>query len=282
MKILVTGGSGLVGRYVVDHLAQQWEVEVLDIRPPHRREIPFVQVDVLDFARLVPLVRGYDAVVHLAGIPHPLNEPAERVFRVNTMGTFNILEACALNRVPRFVFMSSESALGFAFSTRRIWPEYLPIDEQHPLRPQDPYGLSKLCGEQLCAAYTRRLEMDTICLRPPWVWVPETQEVAFYRTLVDHYEQWWKNLWAYIHVFDLAKAVELSLQMKAEGKYSVYFVCADENWTQEESRSLARRFFPETSRIAETLTGRASLISNARARAELGFAPSFTVLDLLP
>jgi UDP-glucose 4-epimerase len=281
MKILITGGSGLVGRYVVDHLLVRWDVDVLDIVVPHRRDIAFLQADILDFRKLVPLLKGYDAVVHLAAIPHPLSEPAERVFRVNTMGTFNLLEACALNRINRFVFMSSESTLGFAFSTRRVWPEYLPIDEEHPLQPQDPYGVSKVCGEQLCASYTRRTGMQTVCLRPPWIWIPEEKEVAIYRNLVQQYDRWYKNLWAYIHVADVAEAVERSLQQPQGAKHAVYFICAKENWTSLESRSLAARFYPETTQIAESFQGCDSFISHARAGSELGFVPKFSARDIL-
>ncbi len=281
MRVLVTGGSGLVGRYIVDVLAKFIEVEVLDLKPLHRRDIPFLNIDVLDFRRLVPNIKGFDAVVHLAGIPHPLNNPPERVFRVNTMGTFNVLEACALNRIKRFIFMSSESTLGFAFSSQRMWPDYFPVDERHPLRPQDPYGLSKVCGEEMCVSYTRRTGMHTTCLRAPWIWVPEPKEKEIYRKLVADYGSWSKNLWAYVHVLDVAQSVELALRHPYEERHGVYFICADENWTAEESRSLIARYYPETKKIAPTLTGRASLISNALARNELGFAPKYSVRDIL-
>ena len=112
MRVLVTGGSGLVGRYVVEGLADRHDVEVLDIRPPQAKVPRFHRTDILDIDSLAKTITGYDAVVHLAGIPHPLNHPAETVYRVNTVGTFNVLEASARNGVPRFLFLSSESTLG--------------------------------------------------------------------------------------------------------------------------------------------------------------------------
>jgi UDP-glucose 4-epimerase len=281
MKVLVTGGSGLVGRYVVNELVRTASVEVLDLNPFPRSDIPSHTHDILDFPRLVPLLKGFDAVVHLAGIPHPLNDPAEKVFRVNTLGTFNMLEAAALNGIKRFVFMSSESTLGFAFSANRMWPEFVPIDERHPLRPQDPYGISKVCGEQLCAAYSRKTGMQTICLRPPWVWIPERKEITLYRTLIKDYPAWSKNLWAYIHAADVAQAVRLSVEASPPSIHTSYFICADENWTSEESRALLERFYPETTKINPAFSGRASLISNLRARSELGFTPRYKVSDLL-
>lgn len=274
----MTGGSGLIGRYVVDELMQGHSVEVLDIKSPHRLDVVFHRVDILDFASVEQTVRGYDAVVHLAGIPHPLNDPAEKVFQVNTLGTFHLLEAAARNGIRKFVFLSSESTLGFAFCTTRMWPEYIPIDEQHPLRPQDPYGLSKVAGELLCAGYSRKTGMQTICLRPPWVWVPE--EKAVYRQLIAEYPQWYKNLWAFIHVQDVARAIQLALEESNVPTHDVYFICADENWTGQESRTLLGRFYPETKTIAEDFQGKQSLLSNAKAKRAFGFAPRYRAEDI--
>lgn len=280
MKVLITGGSGLVGRHVVTALSQEHEVANLDINPPARREVPFIQADVLDPATLREKTAGFDAVVHLAGIPHPLNETGERVFRVNVMGTFNMLEAALDNGIRKFVLMSSESTLGFAFSSRRTWPEYVPIDEQHPLRPQDPYGLSKVACELLCAGYSRRSNLSTVCLRAPWIWVPDQPEVEMYRRLVAEYDQWHKNLWAYVHVADVAQAVSLSLLTSLPEKHDAFFICADENWTDFATKELMKRFYPETKRIGD-LRDRASLISNEKARRILGFSPKFSRSDIL-
>lgn len=279
MRVLVTGGSGMVGRYVVDQLRESMDVEVLDVQPLHRRDVVLHSIDMLEFSRIVPLLKGFEAVVHLAGIPHPLNDPPERVFRVNTLGTFNMLEAAALNGIRKFVFMSSESTLGFAFSTRRMWPEYVPIDEEHPLRPQDPYGLSKVCGEELCKGYTRRTGMETICLRAPWIWVPERKEIELYRSLVTEYDKWYKNLWAFIHVLDVASAIRSALERKIDSRFSAYFIAAKEQWTQEESLALLKKFYPETSEVREGFSGRQSFISSAKAKTELGFSSTHSVGD---
>lgn len=143
MKILVTGGSGSVGKYIVDELQRHnHTVGVLDIIPP-KPGVWFHDVDVLNLENVVKAVKGYDAVVHMAGIPHPLNHPAEKVFGVNVNGTFNVLEAAARSNVKKVVFTSSESTLGFAFMTQHMAPEYIPIDELHPLRPQDPYRIEQ-------------------------------------------------------------------------------------------------------------------------------------------
>lgn len=281
MKILVTGGSGLIGKYVVEELSAAHTVDVLDMKNPQAGYAMFHRADVLSLSSLTNVIREYDAVVHLAGIPTPLNDPADKVFRVNTLGTFNVLETCALNGIMKLVFVSSESTLGFAFSKTRMWPDYVPIDEHHPLRPQDPYGLSKVAGELLCAGYSRTYGVQTVCLRPPWVWVPEEKELQVYRGLVAEYPKWEKNLWAYVHVRDLSQAIRLAVEWNSPGSHEVMFVCADENWTGKKSRALMKEFYPETRTIRRQLAPKGSLLSNSKARDILSYSPRYGMKDLL-
>ena len=281
MKVLVTGGSGLVGRWVVDALAGSHDVHVLDVQAPQRKDIPYHRVDVLHAEPVGKAVRGFDAVVHLAGIPHPLDHPADVVFAVNAVGTLNVLEACTAAGVRTFILMSSESTLGFAFSRRRTSPLYLPIDEQHPTSPQDPYGLSKLTAELLCAGYTRRSGLTTFCLRAPWIWVPEEHERKRYRELVRDWEKWWKNLWAFVHVEDVADAIGKLLMRDQGPDHDVFFLSAADNWIGRDSRELAARFFPETTDVRKSLTDSASLISFRKATAAFGFVPKRGVRDVL-
>jgi UDP-glucose 4-epimerase len=281
MRILVTGGSGMVGKYVVDELAVSHQVDNLDMKEPHRADLPFLKADLLNEEMATKHIRGYDVVVHLAGIPHPLNDPAEKVFRTNALATFNVLEACAANGIRRLIFISSESVLGFAFSTIRMWPEYLQIDENHPQRPQDPYGLSKVTCEALCLGFSRRTGMQTICLRPPWIWVPESNEIKLYRQLRSEYPKWSKNLWAYIHVYDVARAVRQCVESSGLHAHDVFFVCAPETWTDIESRSLAAEYFPETKTILPSLSGNFSFISAEKARKSFGFSAQYSWRDII-
>lgn len=280
MKILVTGGNGLTGRYIVSRLARDHQVEVLDHRVIDRPTVPAHQADILDLGALRGLTRGCEAVVHCAAIPHPLDHPAEQVYGTNTVGTFNVLEASASNNVRRVVFMSSESVLGFAFSGGTVEPEYLPVDEEHPLRPIDAYGLSKSAGESLCAAYARRQALETVCLRPSWIWVPEEAELRRYRELLAHPEAWRQTLWAYVHVLDVAEAVAAALDCPLDSGHGTCFVGATENWTGRDTRDLAREFFPRVRVLDPARMGPYSLVSLRGAERLLGYRPRYSLHDL--
>ncbi len=281
MKLLVTGGSGLVGRYIVAELAKSHTVTVLDLKQIRQKKVAFQQADVLDLPVLTRTIKNFDAVIHLAGIPHPLDDLPDKVFQVNAQGTFNVLEACARNKIKKVIFLSSESTLGFAFSTQRHWPAYVPIDEDHPLRAQDSYGLSKVACELLCAGFTRRTGAQTICLRAPWAWVPEKKEIEFYRKIFAEYSKWHKNLWAYIHVLDLAQAIKLAVETPGLKPHDIFFVCADDNWTNRDSLDLLYEFYRETRDIRPGFVDQCSFISNAKAKAELNFKPRYTWADVL-
>ncbi len=281
MNILVTGGSGTVGKYIVDELKRHnHDVGVLDIVPPKRNDVRFHHTDVLNLPDVCNAVHGYDAIVHTAGIPHPLNDPPEKVFTVNVNGTFNILEASARNGIKKVVVTSSESTLGFAFMTNRMVPEYIPIDEQHPLRPQDPYGLSKVAAEQICRTYSSRYGIRTVCLREPWIWVPEEGMIPFYKRLIDQYEMWYKNLWTYVHVYDVAQAHRLAIETDLENLHEIFFITAKENWTGMNTKELLATHYPDVKQFAPDFTGAEAVITHEKAQRLLGYEPKYSRKDL--
>ncbi len=172
MRILITGGAGLIGRAIATHLfARGYDVHLTDIVPetdvPHTT---YAVCDIMDFDALREQVRGCDAIVHMAALPSPLSGPGHEVFRINTVGTFNVFEAAAQAGIQRVVQASSINAIGCAWKTKEFSPAYLPIDEDHPLDTDDPYSFSKEQVEAMGAYFWRRDGISSISLRFPGVY----------------------------------------------------------------------------------------------------------------
>lgn len=282
MRVAVTGGSGLVGRRIVDLLSRSHDVSSLDLAPPPRsargpQPADYTRVDILNLSELCRAVKGADAVVHAAGLPGPSFGTEEEILNVNVEGTRNVALACEHAGVLRTVFISSEAVLGFVFAGGRVAPHYFPIDERHPLAPSEPYGRSKLMAE---AALSRHLTDDhvVVSLRPPWVWVPEEYERC--RRLTESPDDWWDGLWAYVHGDDLAAAAELAVTSPLpSGSHAVY-VAAPDNGTVFPTRELAGRHYPDVP-VRGELAEFGSLISSDEVERLLGFRPAMSWRDFL-
>ncbi|MER3406363.1 MAG: hypothetical protein C4289_15355, partial [Chloroflexota bacterium] len=211
MRIAITGASGRLGRYVIEELRSRHEIVAFDRAPlpePYGSGVRSVLGDVLDLGAVEYACRGVEVVIHLAAIADPLRHPPEKVFAVNTAGTYNVLEAAVRAGVRRAVLASDDAVLGFAFRRQDLLPEYLPIDERHPCKPQDPYGLSKLVSEETCRAFTRGYGLETICLRLCRVLFPQERDQLL--NIVHTPAAAMNSLWTYVDVRDAARAFRLA------------------------------------------------------------------------
>ena len=140
MKVVVTGSGGKVGRATVAALMDAGHtVRAVDVFPPtFERPEPddpeYIQANMTDAGDAFAVVRGMDAVVHAAALPEPTHNPPHVVFQNNLMGVFNAIEAAIRFEVPRFVNITSETVPGFFFPERDFLPDYVPVDEEHPIR----------------------------------------------------------------------------------------------------------------------------------------------------
>ena len=280
MRLLVTGGSGRLGRWVVEELRGDHELVVagLEAAPPPdaaRPGVRYEQADLTDAAAVARVAAGAEAIVHLAAIPSPRGREPEAVFANNMVSTFNVVEAAIRQGARKVIYSSSGSALGFAFRFRDMVPDYMPMDEEHPLRPQDAYGLSKWLGEEILEAATRRTGLRTIVLRPTSVVGPED-----YAERVPQMLENGGGILAYVDARDFARAVRAALA-DTEIEHDRFFITADDAMSREPLAVAFPRRFPGSEAVCAALTGTEGPISCAKAKRLLGYRPRHSWRDHL-
>ena len=275
MRIVVTGGSGKAGRWVVRHLREAGH-EVLNVDSQHDGSAhgQCLVTDLADPGQTFDALAGSDAVVHLAAIPAPGIRPASETFRINTLSTYNVFAAAEAHRLRRVVYASSETVLGLPFDEP---PAFAPIDESHPPRPESSYALSKLVGEGMAAQFARRTGAPHVGLRISNIMQPDDYE-AFPGFWDDPQLRRW-NLWGYVDVRDVAQACELGLTAPVSGA-EVCIVAAADTVMQRDSAELLAEVFP-TVPIRGPVEGRETLLAIGRARSVLGYEPRYSWRDVL-
>jgi UDP-glucose 4-epimerase len=286
MRILVTGARGKVGAAAVSALHDAGhEVTALDLGPPVFEAKPpgaprYLQADLTDAGDAFAAVRGHDAVIHAAAIPEPTRNPAHRVFANNLLATFNALEAAVRWGVPRFVNVSSETVPGFFFAERPWLADYAPVDEEHPIRPQDPYATAKHFGEQLMDAAVRRSDVRCVSVRPSWVQWEGNYAQNLGPALRDPENMPSAGFWSYIDVYDLADALRLAAESDVDG-HEVVYIASPDNFANRPLAELIRHHHGDAVTIRDLPREDASGISIAKAERLLGYAPSRSWRDYL-
>jgi UDP-glucose 4-epimerase len=307
MRVVISGANGHLGQSVVRLLLEQgYEVLAVDCVEPRdvyrrmqegtfgdlstaaRREraagLRYRQVDLSDLGQVYGALAGADAVIHLGAIASPSSHPPEVVFRNNVLGQFNVFEAAATLGIRRVVSASSVSALGFPWQHRWSDPLYFPIDEAHPLIPQDAYGVSKSVGEEIAAAYCRRGAGSAASLRFSSI-ISEDAYPAFVAHVrrdpgVDAH-----LLWSYVDVRDATRACLLSINASFEGHAPMFITSADTS-ADLPTKTLLERYFPNVP-MREGVTQSAiqaerwALVDSTKASEVLDYRPDYSWPDVL-
>jgi nucleoside-diphosphate-sugar epimerase len=296
VNVLVTGGSGKIGGYVLrELLGAGHTVSSYSRTPPSVEGARFIQGDITDLAQLTTACPGHEAIVHLAAVPSPGRTTTVRLMAVNVMGTVKVLESALHSGIDKVVFASSGAATGISFAERDIIPRYLPLDEAHPSEPQDDYGLSKLLGELTCKRYSEAFGLRTICLRLGNNWYRDWEGAAVvvrsgggtsrfhsveelwteYRRRQEDLDAGWppgpRLFWDAVDARDTATAFRLALE-NDEIRHSVLEILGDETYALVETRELVARYYPDVP-LKAPVEGYASLWSHEKAARELGYRP---------
>lgn len=234
--VLVTGADGLLGRAVVAELSGRCRVSGFDLRRG-AAAIDWHVGDLTDAASVAAAVKGKDAIVQIAAIPNIWSGSGERIMQVNVVGLHNLLAAAEEAGVRRVVICSSDSVVGFTVREGALRaPDYLPVDLDHPLRPTDPYGLSKLLGEEMGRSFALRGKLEIVVLRPVFVAYPEMHGEIRARALApDTYRGTPAGgpssagggpCWHHVDPRDAARAFRLALDLERV-TFERFFVCGN-------------------------------------------------------
>lgn len=283
-RIIFTGGSGKAGRHVVQHLVEHGHrVLNLDTKPLDNPQVRTLITDITDAGQVFnalsstmathefdPVLRPerVDALVHFAAIPRIMITPDNELFRVNVMGTYNVIEAAVKLGIRKIIIASSETTYGIIFAEEPRQPDYLPLDEDYDVSPMDSYALSKVVNEKTARAFALRSGFDIYALRIGNVIEPH--EYA------DYVPKWKadpafrkKIMWSYIDARDLGQITRLAIEKDGLG-FQVFNAANDDTSADLPTQSLIQRFYPDVP-IRGELGEYEALYSNRKIRDVLGF-----------
>ena len=279
--VLVTGGSGKLGRATVDHLLDEgYRVVVVDLVAPHRPDVPWTRADLSDAGQALEVLSGIDdrwgfpdAVVHLAALPAPGLVPDATLFATNITTTYNVFAAARRVGITDLVWASSETVLGLPLA---VPPPSFPLDEETGPTPTTSYSLSKTLEEEMARQFAR--------------WSPDTKLVGLRLSNVMAVEDYaafpafdadpalrrW-NGWSYIDARDAARAVAAGLRHPGRGA-DLFVVANADTVMSRPTAELAALEFPGVPVRCE-LDEHTALMSTDKARRVLGWEPVHTWRD---
>lgn len=283
-RIMFTGGTGKAGRHVVNYLVEQGhQVLNIDTKPLDNPKVRTLITDITDSGQVFNAFTSYmglhefdpslraqpvDAVVHFAAVPRIMITPDNELFRINTMGTYNVIEAAVKLGIKKVIIASSETTYGVVFANEPRDPVYFPLDEEYDVDPMDSYALSKVLNEKTARAFALRSGSDIYALRIGNVIEPQeyagfipkwTADPAFRKRIA----------WSYIDARDLGQIVDLCVAKDGLG-YQVFNATNDETSSALPTKELLSRYYPKVP-VKRELGEYETLLSNKKIRDVLGF-----------
>lgn len=281
MRVAVTGGSGRVGRWVVLELVERGHHCLnLDIVPHPAAAVKSLRVDLREAGEIYATFASFrpEVVVHLGAWAGDGFVPTATTYNDNTSMTYNVFQASADLSVKRVVWASSHHVYGTAGSP----PAYFPLDEDHPMRPVGPYGLSKLAGEHAAEYFTRVRGVPVYSFRLFGVREPREMDVQVERTAA-HPEGSLRLLWTRMDARDAAVFFAAAVEDNT-AEPGPYHIAGQFTLLAEDTETLIDRHFgPGTERRAR-IEGRSAPISTRKAQEAFGYSTKFnwSVEDRFP
>jgi nucleoside-diphosphate-sugar epimerase len=312
--VAVTGGMGLIGQAVLTELREAGYTTVsLDRTDPRHAESAdntpdlaadeALEVDLLDAGEVYGALASSDAdaVVHLGTLRSPMHHPGHVTYESNVMTSYNVLEAATELALEAACLASSINAMGSSFqSTTSVFAtgdpievDYLPVDEEHPLTPRDPYAVSKQALEITADGFGRLDHGPDAISTIRFPWVARTSELM--ERLVDADRSLTRvldaappdgagvpvgrdDLYAYLHLDDAARIARRAIEADFDGNERFWAVARDTS-VDAPTAELVGRAFPNA-RTTRAIDGHESLVTCEKARDLLGWEPQVSWRDL--
>jgi nucleoside-diphosphate-sugar epimerase len=282
-RICVTGATGKAGLATVRHLREHgYEVTATDVAVSDARAEGVLKADLTDYGQATEVLRGAEAVVHLANIPAPGLATPGVTFNDNMTMNFNVFHAAAALGLSKVVWASSETTLGLPFGgDQEQVPgapgelRYAPVDEDHFPYPSTTYALSKVASEAIAEQISRWSGLPFVGLRISNIMEPHDYR-HFPGYWTDPHSRKW-NVWGYVDVRDVAAACRLGLEADVTGSQNVIIAAADTVMTRP-SRDLLAEVFPDVP-LAREVAEFGTLLSIDRAKQVIGYQPTHSWRD---
>ena len=288
--IAVTGGNGKIGEAILSHLNDHGYRTVNLARGKRREEVSdeYRTTNLLNAGEVYGSLAasGADAIIHMGTIPAPGSHPGHVVFESNVMSSYYVLEAATQLELDAACLASSINAMGSVYQDAPMEVYSLPVDEEHPLTPRDPYAMGKHALEVTADGFGRLPEPpQTIStLRYPWVATGEELEEAVTdadRSMEGLEEAWHHTtrdtLFSYVHIDDAASIARKCVEADFEG-HERFWAVAGDTTAEVESDRLAETFYPDAEQ-RRSFDGTEGLIDISKARELLDWDPQRTWRD---
>ncbi len=282
-KVIVTGGAGFIGSYIVSSLIKKgYDVHVIDNLSTGKKEkvhpkAVFHKKDIRDLKNILPIFKGAKYVFHLAALPRiqlSINDP-KTTHNININGTLNVLLASKESKVEKVIYSASSSAYGNQ--------KKLPLKENFPARPLNPYGLQKYIGEEYCRIFTEIYGLKTVSLRYFNVYGPGMSDKGSYLAVFAVFLNQVKNkkpmtifgdgkqTRSFTHVRDVVRANILAAKSNKTGNGEIINICSSKYYSVNEiAKMIGGKIDYLPQRIGEI---KKSFGDNGLAKKLLGWKP---------
>ncbi len=280
-RVAVTGGSGRVGEHIVKALLDHGHHVInVDRRQADKPLAKMIYCDLRQRELVQPILDQVDAVIHLAEIPHiSMPYSPDYIFAHNTAATSCILQTAADLKLERVIYTSSCQIYGM-WGGQGVRPEWLPMDETHPVKPRQAYAMSKLANEQYAQMVADLHGLSVAAFRLPSVmtWWPTAERMKKGQGFLGRFGHL-EELGTYVHAEDVAAAYLAALERPKPG-FEVYHLSAREVMSPGPLRQQLKLDHPDWPELPPDWPAFKSPMICDKAKSHFDWEPKWNILDV--